>query len=497
MSMQVVRSAEALRVGDYVQVVSERLTPETVQPGEGHARIEHLEHIPAQLFPGTDGSRSRLGEDEVVVVAFCHGVPGPILLNTGDHWLLAETDPARTAWDQAHPTWPTERPRPQFVGARPMVRARHSPTQAPAPDRDDGRRPLGASRRRADVFAKPAPALAVGDYPLLHTRWPEYDRGVDEGYHRIEWTGHLTGAPLAALLDDPNWAGGTAVLVAAHSLPGLLVLPDAPVPVLTWPNPERRRSDEQEVWNSAPCYRIHGATAPEPEQQDPTDLEHRPTPPPGEADLYPTCFPDPHRRALHMHGITALRPVPAAALPWPHFQSKCPHAHRAAALAATYPPGTDSQIARADMFARLGPDDFAACPYHQGDWPAIANAAFAYINAGNDQAAAKRALEHLSPQDQAWARSLIGHRIWWDDGNRLLTNGQHRSCALRASPPCPSTAVTFPMPMRACPRSTPRPMLAAPSRTSGIRTSPRASVPAPGPVSPPEPWYVGLGSDAS
>lgn len=44
---------EALQVGDYLPVATYRVTPENHRPGEGHARVEWLEHITAPLFART------------------------------------------------------------------------------------------------------------------------------------------------------------------------------------------------------------------------------------------------------------------------------------------------------------------------------------------------------------------------------------------------------------------------------------------------------------
>ncbi|MFE9469378.1 hypothetical protein ACFYNW_38385 [Streptomyces virginiae] len=42
-------------------------------------------------------------------------------------------------------------------------------------------------------------------------------------------------------------------------------------------------------------------------------------------------------------------------------------------------------------------------------------------------------MEHLDERDREWARALVQDPICWDDNHDSLTNGQHRSCALRAA----------------------------------------------------------------
>ncbi|MEU9033342.1 hypothetical protein AB0D45_00220 [Streptomyces sp. NPDC048352] len=95
------------------------------------------------------------------------------------------------------------------------------------------------------------------------------------------------------------------------------------------------------------------------------------------------------------------------------------------------------QVAHAELFARLTPQDFAACPYHQANWTAIAEAATELAAAELDEDAergrAAYAMEHLEEADREWARALVPDPICWDDNHDGLTNGQHRTCALRAA----------------------------------------------------------------
>ncbi|GAA3085133.1 hypothetical protein GCM10020000_84560 [Streptomyces olivoverticillatus] len=68
---------------------------------------------------------------------------------------------------------------------------------------------------------------------------------------------------------------------------------------------------------------------------------------------------------------------------WPHSLFKWPYAERAKALARTYPDAPSvAQVAHAELFTQLRPEEFAACPYHQADgWEAIAQAVLAHAEA--------------------------------------------------------------------------------------------------------------------
>ncbi|WP_328792767.1 hypothetical protein [Streptomyces sp. NBC_00273] len=46
---------------------------------------------------------------------------------------------------------------------------------------------------------------------------------------------------------------------------------------------------------------------------------------------------------------------------------------------------------------------------------------------------ATHTMEHLDERDREWARALVQDPICSDDNHDSLTNGQHRTCALRAA----------------------------------------------------------------
>ncbi|OIK08216.1 hypothetical protein BIV23_00265 [Streptomyces monashensis] len=412
------------------------MTPEDFRPGEGYARIEWLEHIHDPSFLDPESTDLFTTTADTIVAVCCQGLPGPVLLRGGDHWVLTEVDAERLAQDAQHPSWPTRQE--LFVGGQVPQEVHWSRGDLTGPVGVTTRDAGGSPTRRAASFTKPASTLRIGDYLQIHAvRFPEHDMGTDEGYHRVEWVGHLTGERIAGLLADPVWAGGTVTLVTVHGLSGMLVLPEKDVRVLVQPNLERVSSDNQEAWHEGPHFELTGVLEPDPAVQDTKDAAYRPAAPEDEADLYPTVFSTPERRTLHLEGVTGVRAVPTAALPWPHGLFKCEYAERGKRIAGTYPGGRrEDQTAHAELFAELGEEEFAACPYHQGDWPAIAEAVLAHAEVDEDEeperAARLYAMEHLSPRDREWAQRMVSDHIWWNEGSDSLTNGQHRLCAMRA-----------------------------------------------------------------
>jgi hypothetical protein len=436
--MAVPHLSNALRPGDYLQIAAERMAMDGMPAGEGHARIEWVELITEPSFLNPDSKRIGCRRIEDIAVVFCHGLPGPVMLHEGDQWTLKKVDTDRARWDEEHPCWPTDHEL-IFTGSRLAAGPHYSRNTIEGPALIEPtprkKRPHG---RRAAAFTKPASALMVGDYVQIHAvRHPLRDMRIDEGFHRVEWVAHLAGDALATLLNDPSWARGRLTLASVHGLSGMLILPEAPVTVLAQPNPERRRWDKDNAWHAGPFYELAGATEPDLVEQQLIDAALRPEPTQDEAELYPSLFDSPQERALHLDGVECIRPVAASQLPWPHSLHKCPHDLRAKRLAATYPED-NSQIAHAEMFTQLTPEDFASCPYHQADdWTAIAEGVLAYARAerdGEDERANQLYdAEHLTARDREWFRSLISGHIWWNSGQERLTDGQHRLCALRAA----------------------------------------------------------------
>ncbi|MFF3691633.1 hypothetical protein [Streptomyces sp. NPDC002187] len=315
--MRVPVRAETLRRGDYLQVAFERWTPHGMRPGEQYARIEHVEHLaqPAFLEPVAQGLAARISR--TVAAVFCQGMPGPVLLRGGDQHVARSIDPLRRQWDQLHATWP-EITTPFFEGAVPADKPHRSrPVISGPADAESSPPPVGRPRRAAS-FTKPAGDVMAGDYLCIQDRWPEEDRDVDEGFHRVEWVEHLGPDHLPHLLHQPGWADGRVTLLTVWGLGGTLVLPERPVRVLTAPNIERVRHDTDTSWKGGPFYGITGATCPDQTDQQAKDAARRPSAPDDEAGLYPSRFPDEASRALHLEGQQGIRLVPTSVLPWPH-----------------------------------------------------------------------------------------------------------------------------------------------------------------------------------
>ncbi|MDT0321427.1 hypothetical protein [Streptomyces millisiae] len=438
------RSDTALRVGDYLGIARGPWPRGEPRGGAGFARIERLERLddPSGLLEPPDDVLGALlvgAATDPIVVAFCHGVPGPLLLRRGDHEIWDDVDPERRALDDGRPWWGLGE-RPLFAGAAlapcPNAGIANVGNAAPRALAEEA----GVGRRRAASFAKPAASLRAGDYLQIHTeRLPAVDAAPDEGFYRVEWLGQVEDAAMPVWLNDRAWAGDALVLARVHELPGTLVLPGRQrVRVLIQPNIERVAWDREDPSGVGFAFRQVREIG-----RDPSD-HPVPEPPADEAALYPSVYRDPRARRLRLEGRDAVRIVPLTALPWPHGLFKCPHAERAKALERTYPrEKAAGQVAHAELFARLTPEDFAACPYHQQelDWPAIAAAvcdAWRSVPAETKQEQRFEAVDRvmadprLTGQERVWAQRLCAVPITWTEGALTLTDGQHRLCALRA-----------------------------------------------------------------
>ncbi len=142
--------------------------------------------------------------------------------------------------------------------------------------------------------------------------------------------------------------------------------------------------------------------------------------------------PEPER-----HPREYLRVVSVTALPFAHSPFRCPHKARFTELSRCYD-DTDRTVVGAHWYLTLKPEHFAECPFHAGNWRAVAEASINVLEsltvegAPNDVAKAC-AEQNLPAQDAEWLRSLFAGPIDWTPGSSTLTNGQHRSCALRAA----------------------------------------------------------------
>ncbi len=384
------------------------------------------------------------------VAVWCHGVPGPLVLYSGDQATLAQVDPERDAYDRTHPWWPPGAGASFFRGAEPLeveswLRTPSAGARQPITWPDPSN-PARASRRAAAVVLT-AHALREGDYlEIMAARFPEGDRTADEGFARVQWVGVLDRQHVPSLIADRAWAATSLMVVRTRGMVGLLLLrADQPVNVLGYVNPERAAIEgsvdvegNEPPWDPLIEPTTQPADAPG-EAAGARAVLNSWKPPCGEAELYPRRFTDPEERRLLLEGINGLRLVPLSSLPWPHHLSRCPHLPRVKALLETYPDGrrydAPGPAAHAEVFARLTGQDFAECRYHQANWALIGEIAAAAVrdHAGDWRAALAGTAVALSPEEQGYLEYLFADPIKWDDGDGTFTNGQHRSCALRAA----------------------------------------------------------------
>jgi len=126
-------------------------------------------------------------------------------------------------------------------------------------------------------------------------------------------------------------------------------------------------------------------------------------------------------------------------LPFAHLPARCAHRARYDALLAALPDDPNArEAADAQFFVTLTPDDQAACPYHDGDWRAIADASVALLDGLAPDADIDDAIDlarTLIDDETArlWLVSLVADPIVFSPGAPSVTNGQHRACALRCS----------------------------------------------------------------
>jgi hypothetical protein len=133
--------------------------------------------------------------------------------------------------------------------------------------------------------------------------------------------------------------------------------------------------------------------------------------------------------------------VPVAEVPPPHHPFRCAHAQRferfVEASGGRDRKGWVAREIRERFYAQLAPEDFAACPYHDGDWLAIAQESVRIIRQlggvpDPDALLAALKTARLSDNDRSWLWSMFRHEpIRWS-GDQYI-GGQHRGCALRMS----------------------------------------------------------------
>ncbi len=225
-------------------------------------------------------------------------------------------------------------------------------------------------------------------------------------------------------------------MVSLYGLPGVLVLrgEDA-VDVQALPNPERVVWEPRNRWSGQPSMVFTGSHTPtDAERQAAEAIDAACRPQVDEAGWYPSRFSDPFQRRLALESPYGLRTVPLSALPWPHNQSHC----RMGRIADTYEAiVADEQAANAAAFLSAeGRAAMTSCPYHQPDWPRLVRILIEIPDTADGQdPQPQRHPDYvlLSAEDKQWLHTLLVESIEWDDRDQMLTNGQHRLCALRAA----------------------------------------------------------------
>jgi hypothetical protein len=131
--------------------------------------------------------------------------------------------------------------------------------------------------------------------------------------------------------------------------------------------------------------------------------------------------------------------VPVAALPWPHNPADCPHHPRFEEISRCYPSGCwKSGAPGAHFFLTLTDRDFSSCGYHEPDWYRVAQASVEILEALPPEAELDDVGDAMSGRfsselELEALHSLFSDPIIWTEEGSSITNGQHRTCALRAS----------------------------------------------------------------
>lgn len=424
-----------LLCGDYLRVSAPRAAVYGHGVDEGFARIEQVEHFPAEAADAVF-DYWLLARGPIPTV-WCHGLPGPVILSGGDVDVLDVASPHRIQHEESHPWWP---PADDVLlrGARPAGVTPHRTRRQHdrRVDEFDWPDPAGRDRmaRRATSFTKPASALLVGDYLGVHPhRWPGTDRDVDEGFSRVEHVRLLEADAATDLFAAPSWHT-EVVVVSVHGLSGVLLLRGAEeVGVLAFVNPERAGWERRARWSVEPMFLLRGSHEPTEDESAmaaEVDAARRPTV--DEGELYPSEFRDPFTRRMMLESVHGFRSMPLSALPWPHGQFDCPLGDLAEQHRDRVPDVHGAHAAAA--LSAPGQDIRAACEYHQADWPRLVRMLEETLADAEDDLLLVEThpeFDQLSPEDQEWVKALVVDPIKYDDGSDMLTNGQHRLCAMR------------------------------------------------------------------
>ena len=137
--------------------------------------------------------------------------------------------------------------------------------------------------------------------------------------------------------------------------------------------------------------------------------------------------------------LAEMEVVAVADLPWAHLPSKCANFSDFEEIRTLYDDGREGEVpAGAHFFLALDSERFAACPYHRYDWRAIAAASVELLTRLGPQADHEdihREASRLLPEgpDRDELTFLFFDPIIWSPEAPSVTNGQHRTCALKAA----------------------------------------------------------------
>jgi hypothetical protein len=137
--------------------------------------------------------------------------------------------------------------------------------------------------------------------------------------------------------------------------------------------------------------------------------------------------------------IDELVVIAVADLPFPHNPSECHWKERFEQLRELYPAeDRERQVVGAHWSTTLDPEDLAACPYHDPDWRRIADAGVEILRGLGAEATIDDVIEAVvatlgDTPEAGWCRSLFTRPIVCHREPPGLSDGQHRSCAVRMS----------------------------------------------------------------
>jgi hypothetical protein len=138
--------------------------------------------------------------------------------------------------------------------------------------------------------------------------------------------------------------------------------------------------------------------------------------------------------------LAELTVIAVADLPFAHGPFRCRWKERFETVRDAYPPDSrERQAVGAQWFLTLTDDDLAACSYHAADWRRVAETATEILRGLAPEQTMDDVLTAIEGRlgesaEAGWCRSLfVDPIVCHRDTTHGVTDGQHRSCALRAS----------------------------------------------------------------